>query len=306
MDKKEREGRLSSLSLYMDKRGMKMREYFELSNGVQMPKIGFGTYKSTDGSDEQVICQALEAGYRLLDTAAAYKNEEQVGKAIAQSGIPRQEIFLTSKVWKTNLGYENTKKSFQESLERLQTDYLDLFLLHWPKPLPESEDWQELDRESWRALEKFYREGKVRAIGVSNFLPHHLKNLEKTAEVMPMVNQLELHVGYMQEAAVSYCKEHGIQVQAWSPLGRRRIMEQEQVKKMAEKYQASPAQFLLRFLLQMDIGVIPKASVPERMRQNLQLPEITIEEEDLWFLRGLPQMGWSGEHPDLPRVPAQE
>ncbi len=121
-----------------------------------------------------------------------------------------------------------------------------------------------------------------------------------------MVDQLELHVGYLQEAAVSYCKEHQIQVQAWSPLGRRRIMEQEQVQKLAEKYQVSVAQFLLRFLLQLEIGVIPKASAPERMRQNLELPEFTIEEEDLWFLQGLPQMGWSGEHPDLPRVPAQQ
>lgn len=283
-----------------------MEKNFVLSNGVVMPKIGFGTYKSTDGSDERVIGQALKVGYRLLDTAAAYKNEEQVGKAMAQSGISRQEIFLTSKVWKTNLGYEQTKTSFQESLERLQTDYLDLCLLHWPKPDPESTDWKELDRESWRALEELYKEGKVRAIGVSNFLPHHLENIRKTAEIQPMVDQLELHAGYLQEAAVAYCKEHQIQVQAWSPLGRRRIMEQEQVQKMAEKYRVSVAQFLLRFLLQLEIGVIPKASAPERMRQNLELPEFAIEEEDIWFLRGLPQMGWSGEHPDLPRVPAQQ
>ena len=283
-----------------------MEKNFVLSNGVVMPKIGFGTYKSTDGSDERVIGQALEVGYRLLDTAAAYKNEEQVGKAMAQSGISRQEIFLTSKIWKTNLGYEQTKTSFQESLERLQTDYLDLCLLHWPKPDPESVDWKELDWESWRALEELYKKGKVRAIGVSNFLPHHLENIRKTAEIQPMVDQLELHVGYLQEATVSYCKEHQIQVQAWSPLGRRRIMEQEQVQKLAEKYQVSVAQFLLRFLLQLEIGVIPKASAPERMRQNLELPEFTIKEEDVWFLRGLPQMGWSGEHPDLSRVPAQQ
>lgn len=283
-----------------------MEKNFVLSNGVMMPKIGFGTYKSTDGSDERVIGQALETGYRLLDTAAAYKNEEQVGKAMTQSGISRQEIFLTSKIWKTNLGYEQTKTSFQESLERLQTDYLDLCLLHWPKPDPESTDWKELDRGSWRALEELYKEGKARAIGVSNFLPHHLENIRKSAEIQPMVDQLELHAGYLQEAAVAYCKEHQIQVQAWSPLGRRRIMEQEQVQKMAEKYQVTVAQFLLRFLLQLGIGVIPKASVPERMRQNLELPEFTIEEEDIWYLRGLPQMGWSGEHPDLPRVPAQQ
>ncbi|MCD8242181.1 MAG: aldo/keto reductase, partial [Lachnospiraceae bacterium] len=179
-----------------------MESYFTLSNGVQMPKIGYGTYKSTDGSDERVILTALEAGYRLLDTAAAYENEEEVGRAIRKSGIARKDIFLTSKVWRSNLGYEATKQSFEASLERLGTDYLDLFLLHWPKPEPETENWKELDRESWAAREEFYKEGKVRAIGVSNFLPHHLIDLLANAGVRPMVNPLELPVGYMQETGV--------------------------------------------------------------------------------------------------------
>lgn len=270
-----------------------------------MPRIGYGTYKCTDGSDGQIVRMALEAGYRLLDTAAAYENEEHVGKAVRESGIPRKEIFLTSKVWKTNLGYEKTKKSFEESLERLQTEYLDLFLLHWPKPASDTENWKELDRESWKALEEFYHQGKVRAIGVSNFLPHHLEALMETADVRPMVNQLELHVGYLQEAAVQYCKSWGIQVQAWSPLGRRRVLEEPAVVGMAEKYNVSPAQFLLKFLLQQNLGVIPKASSMERMRQNLELPDIEITEEDLCFLRCLPQIGWSGEHPDLERVAPQ-
>ncbi len=282
-----------------------MEQYFVLQNGVKMPRIGYGTYKCTDGSDEQIVCMALEAGYRLLDTAAVYENEEYVGKAVRESGIPRKEIFLTSKVWKTNLGYENTKKSFEESLERLQTEYLDLFLLHWPKPASDTENWKELDRESWKALEEFYHQGKVRAIGVSNFLPHHLEALMETADVRPMVNQLELHVGYLQEAAVQYCKSWGIQVQAWSPLGRRRVLEEPAVVGMAEKYNVSPAQFLLKFLLQQNLGVIPKASSMERMRQNLELPDIEITEEDLCFLRCLPQIGWSGEHPDLERVAPQ-
>ena len=228
-----------------------------------------------------------------------------MGKAVRESGIPRKEIFLTSKVWKTNLGYENTKKSFEESLERLQTEYLDLFLLHWPKPASDTENWKELDRESWKALEEFYHQGKVRAIGVSNFLPHHLEALMETADVRPMVNQLELHVGYLQEAAVQYCKSWGIQVQAWSPLGRRRVLEEPAVVGMAEKYNVSPAQFLLKFLLQQNLGVIPKASSMERMLQNLELPDIEITEEDLCFLRCLPQIGWSGEHPDLERVAPQ-
>lgn len=278
-----------------------MKEYFTLSNGVKLPQIGYGTYKCTDGSDERVVRMALDAGYRMLDTAAVYKNEEYVGKAMQESGIPREEIFLTSKVWKTELGAEKTRKSFEESLERLRTDYLDLFLLHWPKPDPDCRNWKELDRESWEVLEELYEAGKVRAIGVSNFLPHHLEALLEKAKVCPMVNQLELHVGYMQEAAVQYSKAKGIQVQAWSPLGRRRVMEEPVVTKMAEKYGVTPAQFLLCFLLQQDICVIPKASAFERMRQNLELPKIRISAEDLYFLRCLPQIGWGGEHPDFSR-----
>lgn len=279
-----------------------MQEFFILSNGVKMPKIGYGTYKCTDGSDERIVRMALEAGYRLLDTAAAYENEVYVGKAIKESKIPREEIFLTSKVWKTHLGYEKTKESFEASLERLGVDYLDLFLLHWPKPDPDCKNWKELDQESWKALEEFYHTGKVRAIGVSNFLPHHLEALMENADVRPMVNQLELHVGYLQEAAVQYCKSWGIQVQAWSPLGRRRVLEEPIVQQMAAKYSVSPAQFLLRFLLQQDLAVVPKASSQERMQQNLELPALEISTEDLYLLRCLPQIGWGGEHPDLARV----
>lgn len=279
-----------------------MEQYFVLENGVKMPCIGYGTYKCTDGSDERIVRMALDAGYRMLDTAAAYENEEYVGRAVRESKIPREEIFLTSKVWKTNLGYEKTKQSFEASLNRLQADYLDLFLLHWPKPDPEAENWKELDKESWKALEEFYHQGKVRAIGVSNFLPHHLEALMEEADVRPMVNQLELHVGYMQEAAVLYCKSWGIQVQAWSPLGRRRVLSEPVVEKMAQKYGVSAAQFLLKFLLQQKIAVVPKASSMERMRQNLELPAFEITQEDLYLLRCLPQIGWGGEHPDLERV----
>ena len=276
-----------------------------LSNGVELPGIGFGSYKSTDGRGAGAIAMALEAGYRMVDTAASYENEEEVGRAVRESGIPREEIFLTSKVWKTELGYEATRRSFLNSLERLGTDYLDLFLLHWPRPDPRTAGWEELDRESWRALEEFYRQGKVRAIGVSNFLPHHLIPLLETAQVPPMVDQLELHVGYLQEAAVSFCREHGICVQAWSPLGRRRCLELPLVGELAEKYGMTPAQLLLKFLAQQGFGLIPKASSPERLRQNLELPETDLSPEDMYRLRCLPQMGWSGEHPDLEWVPPQ-
>jgi len=276
-----------------------MENYFILKNNVKMPCIGYGTYLSTDGSDERKIRQALEVGYRLLDTAAFYENEEFVGKAVHDSGIAREDIFLTSKVWKTELGYEKTKKSFEQSLARLDTEYLDLFLIHWPKPDLKTADWKELDRGSWKALEEFYQQGKARAIGVSNFLPHHLEALMKTAEIAPMVNQLELHIGYMQEVAVQYCKANGIQVQAWSPLGRKRVLNDPIVVGMARKYEVSQAQFLLRFLLQQGIGVIPKASSEERMRQNMEIPEFEIASDDLFMLRSLPQIGWSGEHPDF-------
>lgn len=279
-----------------------MGNYFVLRNGVQMPSVGYGTYKTTDGKDEQLISMALEAGYRLLDTAAFYGNEEFIGNAIQKSGIPRGELFLTSKVWKTELGYEKTMKSFEQSLLRLGTEYLDLFLIHWPRPNLETQNWKELVQESWKAMEELYQQGKIKSIGVSNFLPHHLEALKETAQVLPMVDQLELHVGYMQEAAVQYCKQNGIQVQAWSPLGRRRVLEEPMVLQMAQKYGVSPAQVLLKFLLQQGIAVIPKASSFERMKQNLADLEFEISFCDLSVLRSLPQCGWSGEHPDLERV----
>ena len=279
-----------------------MGNYFVLRNGVQMPSVGYGTYKTTDNKDEQLISMALEAGYRLLDTAAFYGNEEFIGNAIRKSKIPREELFLTSKVWKTELGYEKTMKSFEQSLLRLGTEYLDLFLIHWPRPDLETKNWEKLVQESWKALEDLYQQGKIKSIGVSNFLPHHLEVLKETAQVLPMVDQLELHVGYMQEAAVQYCKENGIQVQAWSPLGRRRVLEEPMVLQMAQKYGVSPAQLLLKFLLQQGIAVIPKASSFERMKQNLVDLKFEISFCDLSMLRSLPQCGWSGEHPDLERV----
>ena len=279
-----------------------MNQFMKLRSGEKMPAIGYGTFKSTDGGDERAILMALEAGYRLLDTAAFYGNEEFVGKAMKESGIAREEIFLTTKVWKTELGYERTKESVYQSLKRLRTEYLDLCLIHWPKPEPGTENWKELNRGSWRALEELCRQGLVRSIGVSNFLPHHLMALMEEAEILPAVDQLELHAGYMQEAAVAYCKDHGIVPQAWSPLGRLRVMKEPFLAPMAEKYGASPAQLLLKFLLMQDIAVIPKASTMERLRENLELPDFEIEEEDFYFLKCLPQTGWGGEHPDFERV----
>lgn len=272
---------------------------FQLSNGVRLPAVGYGTYLSTDGNGKQVILTALEAGYRYLDTASFYGNEGEIGEAVAKSQIPREELFLASKVWKDEMGYEQTKAAFERSLERLKTDYLDLYLVHWPKKAPDDADWKHCLKETWRAMEDLYSEGRIRAIGVSNCLPHHLETLMESAKVKPMINQLELHVGYLQPTAVDYCRKNDILVQAWSPLGRRRVLEDATVLSMAEKYKVTPAQFLLGFLYQEGFSVIPKASAKERMLENQDIFGFTITKEDRYFLECLPQAGWSGEHPDF-------
>lgn len=275
---------------------------FKLSNGVMLPSIGFGTYRATEENGQKVILDALKIGYRYFDTASFYDNETEIGNALKEFDIKRKEFFLCSKVWKSEMGYEDTKRAFDRSLNRLQTDYLDLYLIHWPKERPDAEDWEERLQATWKAMEELYEQGKVRAIGLSNFLPHHIEALKKTAQVKPMVNQLELHIGYMQEHAVEYCRENGVQLQAWSPLGRRRMLEEPLVIKMALKYGVTSAEFLLRFLLQENIAIIPKASKKERMKANLDIPDFKIEIQDAHFIKSLPQMGWSGEHPDLGHV----
>ena len=190
-----------------------MRHTFTLANGVEIPAVGFGTYKAADNTDEAIISEAIRHGYRHLDTAAFYFNEEAVGKAVRESGIPREEFFLTSKVWKDHLGYDSTLQEFESTCKRLGTDYLDLYLIHWPRPSDLNAEWRDLDVETWKALEDLYKSKKVRAIGVSNFLPHHLNNLLERTSITPMVNQLEFHPGYMQKAAVDFCKQMGIQVE---------------------------------------------------------------------------------------------
>ncbi len=276
-----------------------------LNDGNKIPEIGFGTYKSTDGSGYEVILDAIKAGYRSLDTAQLYENEEEVGRAVKESGIPREEFFLTSKLNRNLLGYESAKAEFEKTLKRLGTDYLDLYLLHWPRAdygKAGFEDWKELDAESWRALEELQKEGKIRSIGVSNFLPHHLENLLEHASVVPAVNQLELHPGYMQTVACDYCRNHGIALEAWSPIGRGRLKEDVILKELAEKYKVSIPHLCLVFLHQEGIIILPKSSNFERMKENMILDDITISEEDMWRLRTMPQAGWSGEHPDCERV----
>lgn len=278
------------------------REGFTLANGIKVPAQAFGTYKAADRRSAEVISMAIRAGYRYFDTASFYGTEEYLAQAIEGSGIPRSSFFITSKLWKDEMGYENAKAAFQRSIERLKTDYLDMYLIHWPLPDPKYSEWKELDAETWRALEELYKEGKVRAIGLSNFLPHHVENILAKCKIMPMVDQLEYHPGYSQEAAVKYCQDKGILVQAWSPLGRTRVLQDPLILTMAEKYGVTPAKICLVFAVQRGVQPLPKASSPERMRENLDLFSFELDQEDIWRLATMPQTGWSGEHPDRVRV----
>lgn len=275
---------------------------YALSNGVEIPAVGFGTYKAADGKSAEVIRTAIEAGYRYFDTASFYGTEKYVAEAIRQSGLARKDFFIASKLWKDEMGYENVKKAFERTLENLQTDYLDLYLIHWPLPEPGYGDWRTLDKETWRAMEELCDTGRIRAIGLSNFLPHHIENILNGCRIRPVVDQLEYHPGYSQEAAVRYCQERGIIVQAWSPIGRQRVLEEPLVKELSDKYGVSPAQICLKFAVQRGIIPLPKSSSIERMRQNMELFSFEMDEEDIWRLMCMPQAGWSGEHPDRERV----
>lgn len=277
---------------------------YTLSNGVKIPCVAYGTYKAKDENGADIISAAVEEGYRYFDTASFYETESYVAEAISRSGLPREDFFIATKLWKEEMGYEEALAACERSLKRLNTDYIDLYLIHWPKPTPDYEDWKQLDLDTWRALEKLYKEGKVRAIGVSNFLPHHLDNILENCEVKPMVDQIEYHAGYTQEATVQYCKQHGILVQAWSPISRGRIFHDVTLMELAEKYQVSVAKLALRFCIQNGIVPLPKAASRERMRENMNLFDFTISDEDMNRINTIPQVGWSGEHPDRERVPA--
>ena len=277
---------------------------YTLNNGVKIPCVAYGTYKAKDENGADIITAAVEEGYRYFDTASYYQTEEYVAEAIRRSGLPREDFFIGTKLWKDQMGYENALKACEESLKCLNTDYIDLYLIHWPKPTPDCKDWKQLDLDTWRALEKLYKDGKVRAIGVSNFLPHHLDNILENCEIKPMVDQIEYHAGYTQEATVQYCKQHDILVQGWSPISRGRIFHDVTLVELAEKYKVPIAKLCLRFCIQNGIVPLPKAASRERMRENMDLFDFEISDEDMKRINTIPQVGWSGEHPDRERVPA--
>ena len=274
------------------------RECYTLSNGVVIPCPGFGTWRMKEGPETAAAVKtALDLGYRHIDTAAYYRNETSVGQGLRESGLAREEVFLTSKVWNTDRGYDTTLRAFDRTLAALGTDYLDLYLIHWPAAANRFPDWQEINRQTWRALCKVYREGRVRAIGVSNFLPHHLAPLLEE-ETAPMVDQIEGNPGWQQRELIAFCQARGILVEAWSPLGQGRVLGHPLLAQLGEKYGKSPAQICLRWCLEQGTLPLPKSNTPARVRENREIFDFALAPEDLAAIAALPPFGTSGHDPD--------
>ena len=263
-------------------------------------RIGFGCYLPGKSRDEaiDILTTAIETGYRYFDTASFYETERALGLAIKQSGIPRNELQLASKLWIDEKGYQNTKDAFYRSLDRLQTEYLDTYLIHWPKAAIDDSLWEEQNHETLLAMEDLAKEGLIKNTGVSNFLCHHLDSALIHGH-KPSVDQLELHPGYCQEQTLQKCFGEGIQVQAWSPLGRAALLDNAFLVSLSKKYGKSVSQICLIYLLQRGIMPLVKASSKERMAENLNIFDIRLDAQDMSMITCMPPVGWSGEHPDF-------
>ncbi|MDX2398990.1 aldo/keto reductase [Microbacterium algeriense] len=262
-----------------------------LNNGVEMPQLGFGVFQVPDAETTAAVAAALEAGYRSIDTAAVYGNEAGVGRAIAESGIARDDLFITSKVWISDHGYDPTLRAYDQALDRLGLDHLDLYLVHWPTPAAGTYP------ETWRALEKLYEDGRVRAIGVSNFEPAHLERISTDRGIVPAVNQVELHPALQNRAVVEANSARGIATEAWSPLAQGAVLGDAPVVEIAERHAKTPAQVVLRWHLQQGRIVIPKSVTPARIAENLDVFDFVLTDDELSAIDALERDGRTGPHP---------
>lgn len=271
--------------------GIDIKSTIGLNNEIEMPLLGLGVWKSSQGGEvEMAIENALQTGYRSIDTASIYLNERGVGEALQKTSIPREEIFVTSKVWNSDQGYDSTLEAFASSLEKLQLDYLDLYLVHWPVKAK--------FKDTWRAMEVIYNSGRARAVGVSNFLVHHLEELLKSTELIPAVNQIEFHPHLVQQDLLDYCQSKDIQIEAWSPLMQGRIDDVNEIVQIGSKYKKSAAQVVLRWNIQRRIITIPKSSNPARIQENADIFDFELSPDEMEKINSLDKQFRYGPDPD--------
>lgn len=276
-----------------------LTDSYKLLNGVKIPCLGFGTWQVESGEEAiSSVLSALKIGYRHIDTAQMYENEQSVGLAVKQSGIDRKEIFITSKLSNTVRGYQQTLDAVEQSLKKLQTDYLDLFLIHWPNPISFRNNWQEMNAQTWRALEELYRDKRLRALGVSNFHPHHIAALLKTASVVPMVNQIRLCPGDTQDKVANYSRAQGMLLEAYSPFGTAKIFDVPQMKEFANKYGKTIAQVAIRWSLQRGYLPLPKSVNFDRIKENADVFDFDLEEDDVQAIADLKGCAGLSDDPD--------
>ena len=278
---------------------IKQDHHYKLNNGVSIPAVGFGTWQTPDGCMAvSAVKTALCGGYSHIDTAAVYGNEESVGRGVRESQADRSDLFVTGKLWNTERGYDKTIAAFEKTLQDLDTDYLDLYLIHWPAAPHQYPNWREINSETWRALETLYDQGKVRAIGVSNFGVSHLEALLEDCRISPMVNQIEVHPGQNQTEIVEFCRDHDILVEAWSPLGTGRMLANPVLNEIGTAHDKSAAQVCIRWLLQRGILPLPKSVTPHRIAENIDVFDFELTDEDMNRINEIPYFGGSGLDPD--------
>ena len=276
-----------------------LTDFYQLLNGVKIPCVGFGTWQTSNGETAvSAVKDAIALGYRHIDTAAAYGNEESVGIAVKESGVAREELFITSKLQNSDHGYEATLKAFDVTMEKLDMDFLDLYLVHWPNPTKFRDNWKQANAGTWKAFEEIYKAGSVRSIGISNFMPHHIDALLDTVEIPPMVNQIRLCPGETQPKTAEYCRAHKILLEAYSPLGTGSIFGVPEMKAFAEKYNKSIAQICLRWSLQMGYLPLPKSVTSSRIKENAEIFDFELSGADVEAIANLTDCCGHSQDPD--------